>query len=46
MICHEIPKINNIEKNELLKLDGLFNFFPLKIYEDLTKSNAIDKEKK
>ena len=45
MICNEIPKINNIEKTELLKLGDLLSFFPLKIYKDLTKSNAIYKEK-
>ena len=45
MICNEIPKIKNIEKTELLKLGDLLSFFPLKIYEDLTKSIAIDKEK-
>ena len=44
-MSNEIPKINNIEKTEILKLDNFFSFFPLKIYEDLTKSNAIDKEK-
>ena len=44
MTRNEIPKIN-IEKTELIKLDDLFSFFPLKIYEDLKKSNAIDKEK-
>ena len=44
MTCNEIPKIN-IEKTELIKLDDLFGFFPLKKYEDFTKSNAIDKEK-
>ena len=44
MTRNEIPKIN-IEKTELIKLDDLFGFFPLKKYEDFTKSNAIDKEK-
>ena len=44
-MSNEIPKINNIEKTEILKLGDLLSFFPLKIYEDLTKSIAIDKEK-